>query len=109
MAGYAIFKAGGRQIKASEGDSFLVDRIDAQPGDEVRFDEVLLIQGDGVKVGTPLVTGAAVVAEVEAETKSDKLVVFKYKRRKGYSRKRGHRQKHTRVKVTRIEGESNGA
>jgi large subunit ribosomal protein L21 len=104
MATYAIFKAGGRQIKAAEGESIVIDRLNAQPGEEVRFDQVLMIHGEAVKVGTPLVDGAAVVTEVEDEVKGDKVTVFKFKRRKGYSRKRGHRQKYTRVKVMRIEG-----
>ena len=104
MGTYAVFKAGGRQCRAAEGDTFLVDRLDAQPGEEVRFDQVLLLQGESTRVGTPLVDGAAVVAEVEDDVKGDKLIVFKFKKRKGYSRKRGHRQKYTRVKVTRIEG-----
>ena len=104
MGTYAIFRAGGRQFRAAEGDTLLVDRLDAQPGEEVRFDQVLLVQGDTVKVGSPLVAGAAVVAQVEKETKGDKLVVFKFKRRKNYARKAGHRQRYTRVKVTRIEG-----
>jgi large subunit ribosomal protein L21 len=109
MGGFAIFKAGGRQIKASEGDTILVDHLNAQPGDEVRFDKVLLIQGStpGVapEIGSPHVTGAVVVAEVEDEVKDDKKVVFKFKRRKQYSRKAGHRQRLTRVKVKRIESE----
>ncbi len=109
MGGFAIFKAGGRQIKASEGDTILVDRLSAQPGDEVRFEEVLLIQGSTpgstALIGSPHVEGAVVVAEVENEVKGDKKIVFKFKRRKNYSRKAGHRQKLTRVKVKRIEGD----
>ena len=104
MGSYAIFKAGGRQVKAATGDSILVDRLDALPGDEVRFEHVLMIQGDNLRVGNPVVDGAAVVTEVEDEVKGEKLIVFKFKRRKGYSRKRGHRERYTRVKVTRIEG-----
>lgn len=104
MGSYAIFKAGGRQMKAAPGDSILVDRLDALPGDEIRFDQVLMVQGDNLRVGNPLVEGAAVVTEVEGEIKGEKLIVFKFKRRKNYSRKRGHRERYTRVKVTRIEG-----
>ncbi|MBN2489309.1 MAG: 50S ribosomal protein L21 [Planctomycetes bacterium] len=104
MGTYAVFKTGGRQLRAAPGDTVLVDRLDAEPGEEVRFDQVLLIGGDDLKVGDPLVAGAAVVARVEAEVKGDKLVVFKFKRRKTYARKRGHRERYTRLKVTRIEG-----
>lgn len=108
MGSFAIFKAGGRQVRASEGETVLVDHVNAQPGDEVRFEEVLLIQGgtpgSRVEIGSPHVEGAVVVAEVENEVKDDKKIVFKFKRRKSYSRKAGHRQKLTRVKVKRIEG-----
>jgi large subunit ribosomal protein L21 len=104
MSTYAVFKAGGRQFRAAEGDTLLVDRLNVLPGEEVRFDQVLMIQGETVKVGSPLIDGAAVVTEVQDEVKGEKLTVFKFKRRKTYARKRGHRQRYTRVKVTRIEG-----
>ncbi len=102
---YAIFKAGGRQVRASEGETIRVDRVAGEAGDEVRFDAVLLVGGSGEpRIGTPTVDGAAVVGEIVRQAKGDKVVVFKFKRRKNYARKRGHRQLHTDVRVTRIEG-----
>jgi len=102
---YAIIEDSGRQLRVSEGDVVDVDLRGLPEGvKEVAFDRVLLVSDQGnVQVGTPLVAGAKVVAEVVAEqVKGEKLYVYKFRRRKGYRRKVGHRQKYLRVRVTKI-------
>jgi large subunit ribosomal protein L21 len=99
---FAIVEAGGRQEKVVPGTVVVVDRLVAEPGAEVTFERVLLIENDGqVVTGTPYVAGASVIG-VEAQVKSKKIRVFKTKRRKQYRRTRGHRTQVTRVKVTAI-------
>lgn len=101
---FAIVEAGGRQEKVQPGVVVVVDRLEAEPGAEVTFDKVLLVENaDGSFVaGTPYVAGATVTGVVEAQGKGKKIVVFKMKRRKGYRRTRGHRTLQTRVRVERI-------
>jgi large subunit ribosomal protein L21 len=100
---FAIVEAGGRQEKVSPGVVVVVDRLTAEPGAEVTFDKVLLVEHDGqIVTGKPYVAGATVSGVVEAQTKSKKIRVFKTKRRKQYRRTRGHRTQQTRVKVTGI-------
>ena len=100
---FAIVEAGGRQEKVVPGTVVVVDRLVAEPGAEVTFERVLLIENDGqVVTGTPYVAGASVIGVVEAQVKSKKIRVFKTKRRKQYRRTRGHRTQVTRVKVTAI-------
>ncbi|WP_294605859.1 50S ribosomal protein L21, partial [uncultured Lactobacillus sp.] len=90
---YAIIKTGGKQYKVAEGDSVFVEKLDAAEGKEVTFDEVVLTSdGKDVKVGTPLVKGAKVVAKVEKQGKEKKVVTFKYKPKKHSHSKYGHRQ-----------------
>jgi large subunit ribosomal protein L21 len=99
---YAIFKTGGKQYRVAEGDVIDIDKLDAEPGAEAKFSEVLFVgSGDKFKTVADL-KGATVVAEVVAQVKADKVVAFKYRRRKGYHRTVGHRQKLTRVKITSI-------
>ena len=101
---YAIFRALGKQFKAEKGKTIKVPRMDAEPGSKVTFDEVLLTSdGDKVKAGAPLVKGASVEAEVVGETKGEKIYVFKFKRRKNYRRKTGHRQRYTEVRITDLK------
>lgn len=102
---YAIFQDSGRQYRASEGDELLIDRRKGvQPGDPVVFDRVLLVRGsDGVRLGTPVLDGAKVQAEVIGEELGKKIIVFKFRRRKDSRVKRGHRARYTRVKVSKIE------
>ena len=101
---YAVIRDGGRQFTVREGDRILVDRKEAEAGQEVTF-EVLLVGDDkGAKVGTPAVQGASVVGKVIGEKKGEKLVVFKYRRRKNSKRKHGHRQLYTAVRVEKITG-----
>ena len=100
---FAIVEAGGRQEKVEPGKVVVVDRMDGEPGAEVTFDRVLLVQnGDDVMTGTPYVTGATVSGVVQAQTKGKKILVFKMKRRKHYKKAKGHRTLSTRVKVTSI-------
>jgi large subunit ribosomal protein L21 len=100
---YAIVRTGGHQYKVAPGDTIDVERIEAEPGSNVELGEVLMVSGDnGVKVGTPLVSGAKVVARVVAQARGEKLIVFKFKPKKRYRRKTGHRQEITRLAITDI-------
>lgn len=100
---YAIIVDGGRQYKVTEGDELVVDYRQTAAGGEVRFDRVLAIGGDELKVGQPAIDGAAVTAEVLGPVQGPKLVVQKMRRRKNLRRKNGHRQISTRVRITKIE------
>ena len=100
---FAIVETGGRQEKVEPGVIVVVDRMDGEPGTEVTFDRVLLVQnGDDVMTGKPYVSGATVSGVVQAQTKGKKILVFKTKRRKHYKKTQGHRTLSTRVKVTSI-------
>ena len=96
---YAIIATGGKQYKVSEGDVIKVEKLDAEVGAKVTFDNVLLVGGDTVKVGTPTVE-----ASVVSEGKGKKVIVYKYKRKTGYHKKNGHRQLFTQVKIDSIVG-----
>ena len=101
---YAIFRAAGKQFRAEKGKTLRLPRIAAEPGTKLTFDEVLLASdGETVRAGTPLVKGASVTAEVVAEGKEPKIYVFKFKWRKNYRRKTGHRQHFTEVRVTGLK------
>ena len=101
---YAIFRALGKQFKAEKGKTIKVPRMDAEPGSKVTFDEVLLSSdGETIKAGAPLVKGAKVMGEVVGEGKEPKIYVFKFKRRKNYRRKTGHRQGYTEVRITDVK------
>jgi large subunit ribosomal protein L21 len=100
---YAIFKTGGKQYRAEPGTTLRIATIEGEPGDSVVFDQVLLGgKGDKAKVGTPMLSGAKVTGEIVKHGKGDKIIVFKFKRRKNYSRKQGHRQKFTEVRIKSI-------
>ena len=100
---YAIIKTGGKQYKVSEGDLVRVEKLDNEIGESVEFDEVLLVGGDDeVKVGAPTVENAKVSAIVEDQAKDKKIVVYKYKPKKMYRKKQGHRQPYTLVKIDSI-------
>jgi large subunit ribosomal protein L21 len=102
---YAIIQSGGRQFRVQPGDVIDVELLDVETGQQTVFEEVLLAADDaGVKIGEPLLKGAKVMAEVvEDVRKAPKVVSYKFKRRKGYHRTVGHRQKHTRVKIGEIK------
>ena len=98
---YAIFRALGKQFRAEKGKTIRLPLMDAEAGAKITFDEVLLSSdGQTIKAGTPLGSGAKVVAEVIGVGKEPKIYVFKFKRRKNYRRKTGHRQKYTEVRIT---------
>lgn len=100
---YAIIKTGGKQYKVSEGDLVRVEKLAYEIGDTVDFDQVLLVSNDGeLKVGSPIVEGAKVSATVEDQNKDKKIVVYKYKPKKQYRKKQGHRQPYTLVKINSI-------
>lgn len=99
---YAVIKTGGKQYKVAEGDKLHVEKLPGDAGDEISFDEVLLVGGDTPKVGTPKVAGASVKAKILSQDKGDKIIVFKFKRRKNYRRKQGHRQPYTQIQITGI-------
>jgi large subunit ribosomal protein L21 len=101
---YAVVSTGGKQYRLQEGDVIQVEKLAGQPGDQVVFDQVLMLGGgEEARVGDPLVNGARVVGTILEQTRGEKLIVFKYKKRKMYRRKTGHRQPVTRVKVNSIE------
>ena len=100
---FAVFKSGGKQFRAEPGYTIQVPSFDAEPGDTVTFDDVLLASdGENVKVGTPIVDGAKVTAEVVRQGRTKKIIVFHRKRRKGYRKKNGHRQGFTEVRVNEV-------
>lgn len=101
---YAIIKTGGKQYKVAEGDVIMVEKLDAEEGAAVTFEEVLtVVKGDAVVVGKPVVEGAKVTGKVEAQGKAKKILVFKYKAKSNYRRRQGHRQPFTKVVIEKIE------
>lgn len=99
---YAIIETGGKQIKVEEGQAITIEKLNVAEGETVTFDKVLFVGGDNVKVGSPLVAGASVTAKVQKQGRSKKLVVFKYKPKKNYHKKQGHRQPFTQVVIEKI-------
>jgi len=101
---YAIVTIAGQQFKVEEGKSIFVHRLDANEGDTVNFDQVLLVDREGnISVGAPTLSGASVSATVLDHLKGDKVIVFKKKRRKGYRVKNGHRQYFTKIQIDSIQ------
>ena len=99
---YAIIATGGKQYRVSEGDVIYIEKIDAQVDSTVSFD-VLLMGNDGdVKIGTPVVEGVKVEGKVVGQIRGEKIIVYKYKSKKTYRRKQGHRQPYTKVEITKI-------
>ena len=101
---FAVIQSGGRQVKVTPGSVVTVDRLDAEPGQEISIDRVLLLEKDGGEVlaGAPFVANARVVGVVDGESRGPKIRVFKKKRRKGMRRTKGHRAFYTRVRITDI-------
>jgi large subunit ribosomal protein L21 len=100
---YAVIQTGGKQYKVAKDQTVTIERLPAEAGATVEFDKVLAVgEGAGVKLGTPVVAGAKVVATVVEQTRGEKLIVFKKRRRKNSRRKNGHRQDLTVVKITEI-------
>lgn len=101
---YAVIETGGKQYKVQEGDVVFIEKLDVEEGTAVTFDKVLVVGGDDLKVGAPYVDGATVTATALKQGKSKKIIVYKYKSKKGYHKKQGHRQPYTKVEITAING-----
>lgn len=102
---YAVIKTGGKQYRVEPGQTIRVEKLDGDKGTKLDIADVLLVaDGDKVRVGTPTVAGVKVAAEIVAQEKGEKLLVFKFRRRKAYRRKNGHRQQYTALKITGING-----
>ncbi len=99
---YAIIATGGKQYKVAEGDVIKVEKLGAEAGETVTFDQVLAISDDKLTVGDPTVANASVSATVVEEGKNKKVIVYRYKRKSGYHKKNGHRQPYTKVKIEKI-------
>ena len=99
---YAVIKTGGKQYRVSEGDTLRVEKLPGDVGSDLVLEEVLMLGGEKVAVGAPSVKGAKVSAEIVAQDKAKKVIVFKMRRRKNYRRKNGHRQPFTELKITGI-------
>jgi large subunit ribosomal protein L21 len=100
---YAVVRTGGKQVRVQPGDLIDLDLIEGEPGQRIELSEVLMIGGDSLTFGKPLVAGAKVVATIQGDTKGPKLRIFKFKRRKRYRLTKGHRQHFTRVLIDSIE------
>ena len=102
---YAVIETGGKQYRVEEGDIVFVEKLNASEGDLVNFDKVLVCSNDdGFNIGKPYVDGAKVEARVLSQGKDKKIVVYKYKAKKNYSKRQGHRQPHTKIKIEKIVG-----
>lgn len=98
----AIIETGGKQYKVAEGDVLFIEKLEAEAGEGVVFDKVLAILGDAAKIGTPVVEGAKVDATIMKNGKGKKIRIFKFKAKKGYRRRQGHRQPYTKVQIGKI-------
>jgi large subunit ribosomal protein L21 len=99
---FAVIKTGGKQYKVSEGDIFDIEKVEIEDGKDIDFEVLLVADGDKVEVGQPNVKEAKVKAKVVSQEKADNVIVFKYKKRKNYRKKTGHRQKLTKVQIEKI-------
>jgi large subunit ribosomal protein L21 len=101
---YAVVNTGGKQYKVQKGETLRIEKIPGEVGSQVTFDKVLMVaDGENVRVGRPLLEKAAVLASIVEQDKAKKIIVFKYKRRKRYRRKQGHRQPYTAIRIDGIE------
>lgn len=99
---YAVIATGGKQYKVSEGDIIQVEKLGVEAGETYTFDQVLLVNGEEMKIGNPTVADATVEAEVVKNGRGKKVIVYKFKRKTGYHKKQGHRQAYTEVKINKI-------
>src|SRR6476660_4518747 len=99
---FAVIRTGGKQYRVAPNDIIEIERVAGEPGDIITLGEVLLLGGDSPKTGSPIIAGALVAAEVMEQSRGDKIIVFKKKRRKNYRRKKGHRQDLTLLRITEI-------
>lgn len=100
---YAIIETGGKQIKVEEGQEVYIEKLDAEAGKSVTFENVVFVSGDDAKVGAPFIEGATVTGKVEKHGRAKKIIVYKFKKRKNYRRKQGHRQPYTKVIIDKID------
>lgn len=101
---YAIMETGGKQYRVREGDVLRIEKLEGEPGQELVFDKILLVgNGEGVRVGTPFLDDVRIRAEILAQRRGRKILVFKFKRRKDYRKKQGHRQDYTGIRIKAIE------
>ncbi len=101
---YAIVETGGKQYRVEEGQSLRVEKLAGEAGDKVQLDKVLMLGGDSLKLGSPYLDGASVDCKIENHGKGKKIVIGKFKSKKGYKRKQGHRQPYTQILVEKING-----
>ncbi|MBI5184172.1 MAG: 50S ribosomal protein L21 [Nitrospinae bacterium] len=100
---FAVFQTGGKQYRVVPGDEVNIEKIPGNVGETVKFDRVLAVgQDESVEIGVPIVQGMAVTGEILRQAKAKKIIVFKFKRRKKYRKRQGHRQEYTRLKITEI-------
>ena len=105
MSAYAVIKTGGKQYRVSAGTKVSVEKIAAEVGSQITLSEILAVgEGDSLRIGTPMVSGASVSATVVAHGKGDKVMIFKMRRRKHYKKTQGHRQMFTQLEITSING-----
>jgi large subunit ribosomal protein L21 len=101
---YAIIQTGGKQVRVEEGQVIYVEKLDVEAGEVVTFEDVLMVGGDSLKLGAPLLDGVTVTGKVEKHGRGQKVVVYKFKAKKNYRRKQGHRQPYTKVVIDKING-----
>jgi len=99
---YAVIVSGGKQYRVTKGDTIYVEKLDQQPESVISFDVLMLGSDEGVKIGTPTVAGAKVEGKVIGQVKGEKIIIYKYKSKKNFDRKTGHRQHYTKVKITAV-------
>lgn len=99
---YAVIMTGGKQYRVSQGDVIYVEKLNQEVDSKVSFDVLMLGNEEGVEIGTPTLAGAKVEGKVLAQVKGEKIIIFKYKSKKNYHRKAGHRQQYTKVEITSI-------
>ncbi|MBU1019678.1 MAG: 50S ribosomal protein L21 [Firmicutes bacterium] len=99
---YVVVETGGKQVRVSEGSVVYVERLDVNEGEKVTLDKVLMVGGDSLRIGNPYLEGVTVEAVVEKQGRQKKIIVYKYKAKKKYRRKQGHRQSYTKLTITKI-------
>ena len=99
---YAVIVSGSKQYRVTKGDTIYVEKLDQQPDSAISFDVLMLGSDEGVKIGTPTVAGAKVEGKVIGQVKGEKIIIYKYKSKKNFDRKTGHRQNYTKVEITAV-------
>ena len=100
----AVIMTGGKQYTVKEGEVIYVEKLGLAEGEEVKFDVLMLADGENTRIGTPVVEGASVTAKVLGDVKGEKIIIFKYKSKKTYRKKQGHRQPYTKIEIVSING-----